>query len=134
MSDGDDHQRRGYLPADPKRNETLDHLGLPSLSIHRREDLELIRRQATQGMLPPATIMGLLQELAMLAIDKDSKPRTKIAAVRAVTPLQLGLLKLLQNLHGVGAEQATAANVTNQQINIYLPANGREAVASNGGN
>lgn len=125
MSDGEKPERRGYLPADPRRNQTLAEIGLPNISLYRREDLMLLRNQAKRGMLPVETMLRLQESLALMIGDNSIKDRTQIAAFRALAPLWLGLMKFLKETHTDDEQSPSAATTVNQQININLPDNGR---------
>lgn len=119
-------ERRGYLPADPRRNDTLEHIGLPNISVYRREDMVMVLNHAKQGLLPPATMARLQDEIAMIIDNPHTKDRVKVSAFKALAAVWLAILKEIRSMHGCGDAQQ-AASVTNQQINIYLPENGREA-------
>jgi len=118
--------RRGYLPADPKRNETLAHIGLPNVSIYRAEDLISLRSAIKRATLSPETILRLQEELAMAMGDPTVKIRQKVSIGKVLFPLWVSLQKLLKDMQQPEAAQQPTS-VTNQQINIYLPDNGRAA-------
>lgn len=137
MSDGSAQpERRSYLPDDPRRHEMLDDLGLPNVSLYRRQDLLDLRVAVKNGRLPEATLSRLAREIAILIEDEKSKGRLKVSAFKALVELQRLMIASELKIHNADkpAEAAQPGSVTNQQINIYMPANGREAALENGTN
>lgn len=96
-----------------------------SLQEFTRSDLAMVRSLAAQGLIDGPRMAGMTGQIAEIVENPDSPQRMRIAAFKALAALQVGMMKLLSDLHKLPAD--AAANVTNQQINIYLPSNGREA-------
>ena len=91
---------------------------------HSKQDIALIRSLANKGLLSPDSIKAIAERLEQVAVGGE-KERTRVAADRALAAMQISLLKLLmETARGSGGDSGP---VTNQQINIYLPQNGRES-------
>jgi hypothetical protein len=83
---------------------------------------------AKKGLLSLDDMAGLAARLNEV-LTSSTEERMKVAAGKALVTLQVSLLRLLKDCAlGSGGE----TNVTNQQINIYVPDNGRETYLTNG--
>lgn len=93
----------------------------------------MVRGLARHGLLPADRLIAISERLERVA-QNATEERLRVAADKALAVMQVSLMKILADAAmGVGGN---SANVTNQQINIYLPENGREtaAIESNGDN
>jgi hypothetical protein len=95
---------------------------------HSKQDIALVRGLAKKGLLSLDDMAGLAARLNEV-LTSSTEERMKVAAGKALVTLQVSLLRLLKDCAlGSGGE----TNVTNQQINIYVPDNGRETYLTNG--
>jgi hypothetical protein len=91
---------------------------------HSRRDIALVRSAARQGLLTPDRMGALADRLEKVATT-EKQARIRVAADKALVAMQVAMMRALDDsARGSGGE--SVASVTNQQINIYLPANGRE--------
>lgn len=97
---------------------------------HSKRDIALVRSLARQGLLSPERMQQLAARLEKVA-STGKEERIRVAADKALVTMQVSLLNIL---HDSASEKSQAATQTvqNQQINIYLPQNGREAIEQNG--
>lgn len=103
---------------------------IATLQEFTRGDLVLIRSLATQGVIPADRMAGMTNQIAGIVESEETSSRLKVAAYKALAALQLGMMKILAELHRQQAPAGPMGGVTNQQINIYLPSNERETKAA----
>lgn len=103
----------------PSDERTPDKLDLE----HSKADIAMVRSLVKRGLLPAEHIQELAERLERVAAANEGD-RLGMAADKTLASMQVALLRLLVDCgKGSGME---SASVTNQQINIYLPSNGRE--------
>ncbi len=89
---------------------------------HSKGDIAMVRSLARHGLLSADSIHAISKRLEDVAMHGEEE-RMRVAADKALAVMQISLMKLLVDKpEGSGA----GSTVTNQQINIYMPANGRE--------
>lgn len=92
---------------------------------HYSSDIILVRSLCRQGLLSVERMEALRDRLETVA-NTSADVRMRVQADKTLASMQIQMLKLLHDSHrGTGGE----SQVTNQQINIYLPSNGRETTA-----
>jgi hypothetical protein len=95
-----------------------------------KQDIATVRGLARRGLLSADSIQAISARLERVATT-GTEERMRVAADKALSVLQISLMKLLMdNARGEGGNSP----VTNQQINIYLPSNGRELTNGHNGN
>lgn len=96
---------------------------------HSKQDIALVRSLARNGLLSTEQIAALSARLVRIA-ETGQEERMRLAADKTLSVFQVACMKLLlDSSKGSGAD---STNVTNQQINIYLPDNRRELTNGNG--
>jgi hypothetical protein len=96
---------------------------------HSKADIALVRGLAKRGLLSPEQMAAMVLRLENVAINGEEE-RIRVAADKALASLTVQLMRIVVDSAKGSGDQS--ASVTNQQINIYLPANGREV--TNGSN
>lgn len=89
---------------------------------HSKRDIGLVRKHARRGVLRGdrlARVITRLEDVAQNGLEE----RLRVAADKALAAIHLASLKILADVAKQPDKQT--ASVTNQQINIYLPDNGR---------
>ena len=97
---------------------------------HSKRDIALVRSLSRKGLLSAESMAAMAQRLESVAKNGD-KERIRVAADKALVSLQVALLRLLRE---TATGPAQTSSVTNQQINFYLPTNGRELANGHNGN
>jgi hypothetical protein len=109
--------------------KTPDRLDLE----HSKADMQMVRSLARKGLLSERGMWRMKRRLENTARNSGEE-RLRVAADKTLAALQVALMRILtDSTRGAGGK---VLEIENQQINIYLPANGREEhpVLTNGHN
>lgn len=90
---------------------------------HSREDLRMVGALAKKGLLSAERMVEMIDRLENTA-KVSEREALRVRADQTLATMQVQLLKLLKDISQ--GQQAQPTHVVNQQVNFYLPENGRE--------
>lgn len=119
------------LPKPEPEEEPTGGLGGSALRPNGIRDTRLLERAIRWGWpIPQKYRKPIVERQVRIALDPLSSPREATSAFRSLVAAEQQNVDRV--LRSVGSDK-DAGSTTNQQINIYLPANGREAIEQTNG-